>query len=157
MFLKEITKATTEKKKKELRLVYEQTNFKETDKEQKDKEFFEVCEIDFTLAEKISYIQSEFRRLYNKEIKSVINFEDSQDWYYFYVDKIEEMQTKTGKPYFSILISDGGTTKKMNMWERHYYKNKHILKEGKFFISRFNKNNDFLNFDEKYEIRQASF
>ena len=45
----------------------------------------------------------------------------------------------------------------MNMWERHYYKNKHILKEGKFFISRFNKNNDFLNFDEKYEIRQASF
>ena len=65
-------------------------------------------------------------------------------------------KTKRGKPYWSLLVSDGATTKRINMWEGHYITNKHVLKEGRFFVSKFIKQNDFLGFDETCPVREAS-
>ena len=93
---------------------------------------------------------------YGKPISSIINFESPNEYYYFYIDKINKLKTKGGKPYYSLVVTDGASTKKLNMWDRHYESNKHIIHEGSFFISRFTKRDDFLNFDEKYPIREAS-
>ena len=93
---------------------------------------------------------------YNRPINSIINFESSNDWYYFYLDKINKLKTKTGKNYYSLVVSDGAATKKLNMWDKQYEASRHILSEGCFFVSRFTKKDDFINFDEKYPIRQAT-
>ena len=153
-FWREISKATSKKKKAELEA--ENRVFEKTTDEQKDIEFFEVSMIDFTIMIKIAFIQEEFMRLYNKPISSVVDFESSDDWYYFYLDKITIQKTKRGKPYWSLLVSDGATTKRINMWEGHYITNKHVLKEGRFFVSKFIKQNDFLGFDETCPVREAS-
>lgn len=105
---------------------------------------------------KLAYLQKEFKRIYGKEIKSVINFDNKNDWYYFYIEKIEKLKTKGGNDYYSLKVGDGGSTKKMNMWDNYYNRWKHILSPGKFYVTKFVKKEDFLNFDENFEIREAS-
>lgn len=153
-YLREGTKAMTKKKKEE----YEanKKDFAIITQKQKDKDFYEVCEIDFTVLGKLAYLQKEFKKIYGKEIKSVINFDNSNDWYYFYIEKIEQLKTKKGNPYYSLKVGDGGSFKKMNMWDNHYTRWKHILSPGKFYVTRFLKEDDFLNFDKNFEIREAS-
>ena len=152
--LKEGTKAMSKKKKEEYEAL--KKDFVPTSETEKEKQFYEVCEIDFTIMGKLAYIQREFKKIYGKEIKSVTNFDNPQDWYYFYLEKIEQLKTKNGKPYYALTIGDGGSIKKMNMWDSYYNQNKHILQKGKFYVTKFVKQNDFLNFNEGFEIRQAS-
>ena len=153
-YWRELSKATSKKKRAELEA--ENRIFLPTTEAQKDRDFFEVSMIDFTIMGKIAYIQQEFKKHYGKNIESIINFNSQDEWYYFYLDKINTMKSEKGRTYYSLLVSDGATTKKLNMWEMQYKQNSHILKEGYFFVSRFVKKNDFINFDETFPIRQAS-
>ena len=152
-FWRELSKAA---KKKATEMLAENKTFEPTSEEQKEADFFEVSMIDFTIMSKIAFIQEEFIRLYNRPIKSAINFDSPSEWYYFYLEKVEKLKTKRGNDYCSLTISDGASTKKLNMFGKQYEGNRDLLKPGKFFVARFNKSDDFLNFDEKYPIRQAS-
>ena len=153
-YWRELSKATSKKKRAEMEA--ENRVFDITTEEQKDRDFFEVSMIDFTIMGKIAFIQEEFMRQYGKVINSIINFESPNDWYYFYLDKINKLRTKTNRFYYSLVVTDGATSKKLNMWDKQYEANNHILKEGRFFVARFTKKDDFLNFNEGFPIREAS-
>jgi DNA polymerase-3 subunit alpha len=152
-FWRELSKAS---KKKANEMLAENRVFVPTTEEQKESDFFEVAMIDFSIMDKIAFIQKGFMEEYGKNITAVTNFESPKEWYYFYLEKIEKQKTKGGKPFYKLTVSDGASTKKLNMWDKHYEINRETLILGKFFVSRFFKKDEFLNFDEKYPLRQVS-
>ena len=153
-YWRELSKAKSKKKRAEMEA--ENKTFRPTSEQDKNKEFFEVSMVDFTIMERLIVLQKEFTSAYGKPVASIANFDSPSEYYYFYLEKINKLKSKRGNTYYSLVVTDGIATKKLNMFERQFDQNHHILNEGRFFVARFTKKDEYLNFDDSHPIREAS-
>ena len=128
--------------------------FKATTEEEKQKEFMEVCSLDLILIRKLGDLKKQWYDAYQTDIEPVTNFENPKDFYYFYLVKIEEKSTKTGKKFYTMHLSDGGTVKKVNMWSNLYDRHKSIIKTNSAYITKFTQEGQWLSFDGTAEFRK---
>lgn len=130
--------------------------FKTTTEEEKYADFLEVCSLDLYTLKKINELKAKFKEEMDEDIDSVTNFEDPNKFYYFSIVKVKPEVSKKGTKYYSILIGDGATTKKVNMWSQMYDKLKEVINEGSFYVTKFEKKNGFLSFNATSKFRRVS-
>jgi len=129
--------------------------FSPTTTEEKDKDAKEVLGIDFSILKNISTIKKMFNDEYGIDIQAFSNFENEDSYYYFRLDGVIEKESKKGTTYYQILISDGSFEKRMPMFADEYKNVKSDLEVGRFYVTKFVKDNGWLNFKKKTEFRMV--
>lgn len=129
--------------------------FNPTPDKNKYKEFIEVCNIDLHLLEKISKLKKAFLDETGEQIESIMNFEDPTRYYYFFLEKVEQKTSeKKGTKYYSVMIGDGFSTKRVNMWANMYDKLSKLLEPGQFYVTKFIHEKGFLGFNASAQFRR---
>jgi DNA polymerase III alpha subunit len=128
--------------------------FEPTPHEQKYKEFIEVCTLDLDLFNKISNIKKEFQANYGIDIEPVTSFEDPDRYYFFVLKKLEPRVSKNNKNYWSVELSDGGSSVKMVIWEDVYDRLKDMLEVGGIYLTKFSKDKNWLRFQDGAQFRK---
>ena len=127
-----------------------------TSEDQKYQEFIDVCNLDLKLLKKINKLKATFQEETGENIEPVTNFDDPTKFYYFSIQKVEEkISAGKGVKYYSLLISDGATVKRVNMWKNMYDKVKKVITEGSFYITKFVKEKGFLSFNASADFRKV--
>ena len=96
-----------------------------------------------------------FNDEYGIDIQAFSNFENEDSYYYFRLDGVIEKESKKGTTYYQILISDGSFEKRMPMFADEYKNVKSDLEVGRFYVTKFVKDNGWLNFKKKTEFRMV--
>lgn len=123
---------------------------------QKYAEFIEVCNLDLKLFNKIDELKKRFREETGAEIQPVTNFNDPNLFYYFFLVNIEDkVSANKGIKFYSLTVSDGIGTKKINMWSNMYDKVKNILSLQSFYVTKFMKQKQFLAFNAGAPFRKV--
>jgi DNA polymerase-3 subunit alpha len=128
--------------------------FEPTPHEKKYKEFIEVCVLDLELFNKISTIKKEFQTQYGINIEAVTSFEEPDRYYYFVLKKLEAKKSKNNKNYWSLELSDGGSSVKMIIWEDIYDRLKDTLEIGGIYLTKFSKDRNWLRFQDGAQFRR---
>lgn len=129
--------------------------FPETPDEQKHRDFIEVCNLDLKLLKRIADLRKEFMDEYGIIIEPVTNFDDRENYYYFCLNHIEIRESKRGTQFYSLIISDGATTKKITMWNDVYKRHAKILEPGGFYVTKFMMDKGWLAFDGSAQFRRV--
>ena len=129
--------------------------FEATTPEQKYNEFLEVCNLDLQLLEKIAEFKRQFFEEYKIQIEPFSNFDNEKNFYYFRLLGVEERTSKRGSKFYSVSISDGAITKRVNMWRDVYSKLKSVMIPGCFYITKFVKQNGWLSFNASAPFRKV--
>lgn len=77
-----------------------------TTKEQKTKEFVEVCNFDLQKIEEMAEIKNELCKRAGRVIESILNFSEN-DYYFFYLDNVQETTSEKGVNYLNLKVGDG--------------------------------------------------
>lgn len=129
--------------------------YKSTTEEQKYSEFMEVCNLDLKLLQKIAGLRKMFYDEYNVHIEPFTNFDDDKRFYYFCLNHVEERTSQKGTKFFSLTLSDGAMTKRVNMWRDMYTKHKEMLHPGSFYVTKFLKDKGWLSFNASAPFRKV--
>lgn len=135
--------------------VIKSKTFPKTTDEEKEKDFMKVCGADLKLIEKIAYLKQKFYEKKEEDIEPFTKFDNSDKYYYFCLEDIEEKLSKNNRKYYQLMLSDGATKRKMIMWENSYVKRQEILEVGSFYVTKFKKENGWLNFDNEASFVKA--
>lgn len=132
-------------------------DFSPTSREDKYKDFMEVCNLDLRLLNKNARFRRALNAQYDNSVNSVNNFEDknSNSFYFFYLSDIEERYNKRGGRYFLLTVGDGISSRRMIMGDSMYLKNQNKIEKGKFYITKFKKENGWLRFNEDAPFKLA--
>jgi DNA polymerase III alpha subunit len=128
--------------------------FEPTPKEEKYNQFIKVCSLDLEMFNKISTLKQEFYNQYNFNIEPITSFENPDKYYYFVIKNIIQKISKNGKNYWSLELSDGGSSVKMVIWEDMYDRIKDLLEKGGIYLTKFSKNNNWLRFQDGCQFRR---
>jgi DNA polymerase III alpha subunit len=94
-------------------------------------------------------MKDDFLSKYNMQIQSVMEFENPNQYYYFVLVSSTKKVSKNGKNFWSLEIGDGGSTRRIIVWEDGYDKIKNILKKGSIYLTKF-KDDDGCKFKQVY-------
>jgi len=130
--------------------------FPTTTEEERQQQFMEVCNLDLQLLKNIAKLKQMFLEQTGVEIEPVTNFSDPKSFYYFSLLKVESrVSERTGTKFYTLTISDGVGSKKVNMWTNMYDRVKDVLTIGSFYISKFMKDNrGFIGFNASEPFRK---
>lgn len=134
-----------------------QTHFQPTSDEIKNKEFLQVCYLNLDFLRNITELKSFYLKKYDIKLEPVTQFENVNGYYYFFLEKLEKKKTVRGKDFYDLTVNDGFGKKKLKMWSDMYTKNSDKIALNKFFVSKFVKNNGFLNFNEHGPLTVVDF
>jgi DNA polymerase III subunit alpha len=128
--------------------------FEDTTKEERYRQFIDVCSLDLDLFNKISNIKQEFQSQYNFSIESVIDFDKQEKYYFFVLKNIIQKISKNGKNYWSLELGDGGSSVKMVVWEDAYDRIKDKMEIGGIYLTKFSKDRGWLKFQDGAQFRR---
>ena len=128
--------------------------YEPTEKDEKYKQFIEVCSLDLELFNKISTIKQEFQTRYNFSIESVIDFDKQEKYYFFVLKSVIQKVSKNGKNYWSLELGDGGSSVKMVVWEDAYDRIKDKMEVGGIYLTKFSKDRGWLKFQDGAQFRR---
>jgi DNA polymerase III subunit alpha len=129
--------------------------YKPTTDAQKYEELMQVCNLDLKLLNKIADLRKMFYEEYKVHIEPFTNFDDDKKFYYFCLNGVEERTSKRGTKFFSLTLSDGASSKKVNMWRDMYAKYKDVLQPGSFYLTKFLKDKGWLSFNASAPFRKV--
>lgn len=129
--------------------------FPKTPEDVKQKEFLEVCNLDLELLKRIHGLRNAFIEEYGIIIEPVTNFDNSENYYYFCLNNVEEKLTKTGKKMYVLHLSDGATIKKVIMWDSMYRKLGQKLQKDGIYVTKFIKEKGWLSFNGTADFRKV--
>jgi DNA polymerase-3 subunit alpha len=90
----------------EFNTILKSDNFVATSIIQKNREFTEVCNFDLEKIEEMAKIKNELHQRAGRVIESILNFSEN-DYYFFYLDSVQEAISEKGGSYLVIKIGDG--------------------------------------------------
>jgi hypothetical protein len=131
-------------------------NYPATTSEERDADFLETCKINLPFLEQIKQLKSHYFEKHEIVLEPVTHFDDINNYYYFFLEKIEKRTSKKNTSFYVLHVNDGFGKKRLNMWEGMY--NKHVgkLNINNFFVSKFVKQKGFLNFDETGPVTKVN-
>lgn len=128
-----------------------------TTEEERYAQFMEVCPLDLRTLNRIVALKEQFFTATGKQIDSVLNFEDKENYYYFMLNgKEKKTSSYNNSEYHLLTLSDGSGNKKVVMNEALHTKYAPILENGCFFVTKFYKNKKgYLNFNQAAPFRKV--
>ena len=93
----------------EFNSVMTNTAYGATSAQQKDLEFVEVCNFDLKKIEEMAEIKNQLCEKAGRVIESILNFSDN-DYYFFYLESVQEAVSEKGGNYLNIKVGDGIST-----------------------------------------------
>jgi DNA polymerase-3 subunit alpha len=90
----------------EFNTVVKNESFASTNSIQKNREFVEVCNFDLRKIEEVAQIRRELLKKAGRVIESILNFSEN-DYYFFFLDNVQEMVSEKGNKYLNIKVGDG--------------------------------------------------
>ena len=129
--------------------------FEPTPKDVKYKDFMDVCILDLQLFNKISKIKQQFKEEYDFTIEAVTSFDNPNKYYYFVIKDVLEKISKNNKKYWSLELSDGGTSVKMVVWSDAYDRIKDLVEKGGIYLTKFSKDRNWLKFQDGCQFRRV--
>jgi DNA polymerase III alpha subunit len=130
-------------------------NTKPTPENEKYEQFLKACTVDLNLFNNISKMKDDFLSKYNMQIQSVMEFENPNQYYYFVLVSSTKKVSKNGKNFWSLEIGDGGSTRRIIVWEDGYDKIKNILKKGSIYLTKFKDDDGWLKFQDGCKFKQV--
>lgn len=135
--------------------------FATTTQEQKNKEFIEVCNFDLNRIHEMALIKEELKKRAGRTIESILNF-SVDDFYFFYLNDVQEVLNEKGKRYLSLKVGDGISETKLNMFQSRresenkiYEQVKNASNEKGVYVSEFTKNQKgFINFKTNAKFKR---
>jgi DNA polymerase-3 subunit alpha len=82
---------------------------------QKVREFVEVCNFDLQKIEEMANIKLELYKQAGRIIESILNFSEN-DYYFFYLDSVQEAVSEKGGNYLNIKVGDGISTTSLRVF-----------------------------------------
>lgn len=135
--------------------------FPPTPEKQKRAEFIEVCNFDLLRIEELSKIKEELQEKAGRQIESILNF-SKNDFYFFFIDSMQETLSEKGKPYLVVKVGDGISHTTLRVFpprvpakEDLYEIVKNNAEIGGVYISEFEKNpKGFINFKKNARFKR---
>ena len=136
-------------------------NFPKTTDIEKKVQFIEVCNFDLDKIGEISKIRAELYEKTGRIIESILNFSEN-DYYYFFLDNVQEAISEKGGTYLNIKIGDGISNTGMRVFSPRNKKDTDVYELIKanaqskgVFISEFVKNaKGFINFKQNAQFKR---
>lgn len=136
-------------------------NFPKTTDIEKKVQFVEVCNFDLDKIGEISKIRAELYEKTGRIIESILNFSEN-DYYFFFLDNVQELVSEKGGTYLNIKIGDGISNTGMRVFPSRNKKDTDVYELIKVnaqskgvFISEFVKNaKGFINFKQNAQFKR---
>jgi len=129
---------------------------------QKTREFVEVCNFDLAKIEEMAAIKMELHQKAGRVIDSILNFSDN-DYYFFYLDSVQEAVSEKGGNYLNLKVGDGISStslrvfpprKKTDKADIYDFIKANAQTKG-IFVSEFVKNGKgFINFKQNAKFKR---
>lgn len=129
--------------------------FEPTPKDIKYKDFIEVCSLDLQLFNKISKLKQQFKSEYDFNVEPVTSFDNPNKYYYFVIKDVVEKISRNNKKYWSLELSDGGTSVKIVVWSDAYDRIKDLVEKGGIYLTKFSKDRNWLKFQDGCQFRRV--
>jgi DNA polymerase III alpha subunit len=146
----------------EFNTVMKNDSFAQTTPIQKNREFIDVCNFDLNKIEEMAAIKMELHKRAGRVIESILNFSDN-DYYFFYLDNVQEAVSEKGGNYLNIKVGDGISTTSLRVFPARkkvdgdiYDLVKANAQNKGVYISEFVKNaKGFINFKSNAKFKRV--
>lgn len=119
------------------------TKYQPTTESEKLEQFIDVCGFDLTHIERVANIKKKIESRSKKPIEPITSYHE-EGWYYFFLNDIRHLRTKTGKDYLQLMIGDGISRVKVSVFEPMSEKIAPELERNAVYMAQFYKS------DKKY-------
>lgn len=145
----------------EFNMVVKSESFATTTEIQKNREFVEVCSFDLQKIEEVAQIRMELHQKAGRVIESILNFSEN-DYYFFFLDSVQEAVSEKGGNYLNIKVGDGISTTSLRVFPARrkvdgdiYDLIKANAQNKGVYISEFVKNaKGFINFKQNAKFKR---
>jgi len=132
-----------------------------TTPEQKNFDFIEVCNFDLKKIEEMAEIKNQLHQKAGRAIESILNFSEN-DFYFFYLDSVQEAVSERGISYLNLRVGDGISTTSLRAFpprkktEGDIYEVLKVNAHNKgVYVSEFVKNaKGFINFKSNAKFKR---
>jgi DNA polymerase III alpha subunit len=133
------------------------SKFQPTSQEDKLNQFIEVCRFNMDHIQRVSKVTNQINE---RASKKKINLDPltkfSEDGlYYFFLNDIKRLTTKTGKMYLELIVGDGISKSKLRVFEPVATKILSELERGAFYVAEFVKKDDkYINLSRSAKFKK---
>jgi DNA polymerase III alpha subunit len=145
----------------EFNTIKESSSHTPTSEIQKNREFVEVCNFDLQKIEEMAAIKMELYNRVGRVIESILNFSEN-DYYFFYLESVQEAVSEKGGNYLNLKVGDGISTTGLRVFPPRQKKENDLYDLIKanaqnkgVYISEFVKNSKgFINFKTNAQLKR---
>ena len=128
-----------------------------TTDEEKLAQFIEVCSFDLSHIERVANIKAKIEQKARKSFKVLepITSYSEPGWYYFFLNDIRHLRTKTNKDYLRLFIGDGISKVSVSVFDPLSARIAPELERNAVYMAQFSKNEkNFLNMNRATKFKK---